>query len=319
MVSKKNMYMKNAHAKSKSEALWIQPLVHENNSCYIDVVFIALFIDPLQPVINVLRKRNCVENVCGNTLKEVRMIQDSVRKIATELSSHSEYSDDNFTLSSVRKSMLKCPLLNKNERFDQGDMNDPSVFLDCFFKIFPCFRTLKIKYNQEETFGNKAKSASRSQSRSQSRGRSQKRKRLKGVTITLFKMVNPLIALETGPIKSIDGKYLSDIVEEQPFTLIRPRFVIFDLVRLNSRGKYVKNLEVYPDEIMKINGRLLELRSIIVWEDFHYSVYSRVDGEWFYFDDMAADVKRIGTYEEMLESEVGPQVVISGKLYVYST
>jgi hypothetical protein len=290
------MYMKNAHAESKSEALWIQPLVHENNSCYIDVVFIALFIDPLQPVINVLRKRNCVENVCGNTLKEVRIIQDSVRKIATELSSHSEYSDDNFTLSSVRKSMLTCPLLNK-ERFDQGDMNDPSVFLDCFFKIFPCFRTLKIKYNQEGA----------------------KKKKKSKVTITLFKIVNPLIALETGPIKSIDGKYLSDIVEEQPFTLIRPRFVIFDLVRLNSRGKYVKNLEVYPDEIMKINGRLLELRSVIVWEDFHYSVYSRVDGEWFYFDDMAADVKRIGTYEEMLESEVGPQVIISGKLYVYST
>jgi hypothetical protein len=276
--------------------MWIQPLVHENNSCYIDVVFIALFIDPIQPVINALRKRNCIENVCGNTVQEMRAIQDSVRNIATELSSHSEYSNEYFTLSLVRQSMLKCPILNNSERFDEGDMNDPSVFLECFFKIFPCFRTLKIKYDQEK-----------------------RTKKGRSVTITLFKMVNPLVVLETGPIKNIDGKYLSQLVEEQSFSLVRPRFVIFDLIRMNSRGKYVKNLKVYPDESMKINGRVLGLRSVIVWDDFHYSVYSKVDGEWFYFDDMWRSVKRIGTFAELLESNVGPEVIISGKLYVYST
>ena len=76
---------------------------------------------------------------------------------------------------------------------------------------------------------------------------------------------------------------------------------------------------MHPDESMKINGNVLDLRSVIVWHDFHYSVYSKVDGEWFYFDDMARDVKRIGTYSELLESNVGPEVLISGKLYVYST
>ena len=282
--------------KMNNKNIWIQPLVHENNSCYIDVVFIALFIDPMQPVINVLRKRNCIENVCGNTVQEMRAIQDSVRNIATELSSHSEYSNEYFTLSRVRQSMLKCPLLNKSERFDEGDMNDPSVFLECFFKIFPCFRTLKIKYDQEK-----------------------RTKKGRSVTITLFKMVNPLVVLETGPIKTIDGKYLSQIVGEQTFSLVRPRFVIFDLIRMNSKGKYVKNLKVYPDESMKINGRVLGLRSVIVWDDFHYSVYSKVDGEWFYFDDMWRSVKRIGTFAELLESNVGPEVIISGKLYVYST
>jgi len=276
--------------------IWVQPLIHENNSCYIDVVFIALFIDALQPVVNVLRKRNCIENVCGNTVQEMKDIQDSVRDIATQLSSHSEFSTENFTLSPVRRSMLKCPILNKSERFDQGDMNDPSVFLECFFKIFPCFKTLKIKHAQEK-----------------------RTKNGKSVTITLFKMANPLVVLQTGPVKSIDGKYLSEIVKEQSFSLMRPRFVVFDLIRINSRGKYVKNLEVHPDETMKINGIVLGLKSVIVWHDFHYSVYSKVEGEWFYFDDMARDVKRIGSFSDLLESNVGPEVLTSGKLYVYST
>jgi hypothetical protein len=89
--------------------------------------------------------------------------------------------------------------------------------------------------------------------------------------------------------------------------------VIFDITRLEG-GKYNQNVKVVPDEIL--DEEQLELTAVVVWKDYHYSVYVIVDGIWYYLDDTEEYVEKVGSYEDLLEHN-DEFVSWDGKLFFY--
>lgn len=254
--------------------MWNQPLINKNDSCYMDVVLNALFLDPSAAVTNALSGiPKCVPSakICGARNSQItRMIQSKIRDVANELEIHSPGVDYYVSLEELRQSAKSCPILNGPERFDQSGMNDPSVFTEYIINIFPCLK-------------NSGKS--------------------------------PLTYLETGPLKKINGMELSDVIDKQDQTFENPQLIIFDLTRL-EKGKYNANVKVIPDEKLDF-GTLSELTAVVVWRDYHYSVYVKVQDIWYYFDDTDEYVEEVGSYEDLLEHD-DEFVSMDGKLFFYN-
>ena len=266
--------------------MWNQPLKNKKNSCYIDVVLTALFINPSDAAVKAMNSIACAPSskVCGTDENSVQHIQAIIRDVAAELEEHSYESKYYISIDELRQSAKKCPVLNNNERFDRGSMNDPSVFMEYLVHLFPC---LKIKNSKGQ-------------------------------------LISPLINLETGPLKDINGFDLSDVVDnhmEKNSAFNNPPLIVFDLTRLNSKGEYEDDIEVIPDEFLNLSGTKYqdvpsELSAVVVWKDFHYTVYAKVEDIWYYFDDTDKFVEKVGTYEDLL-SHNDNFVSMDAKLFFY--
>ncbi len=266
----------------------IQPLINDRDSCYIDSLLVALFADP-SPYIKkhiLTPSPTCVDDDACNGDISYR-IQDEIRRVAYLIAVGKATS-----VQSLRRMIKKCPKLNAGERFDITGMNDPSIFFDMFMlKVFPCL-TIPSKGQEVCPDCNQK--------------------------VDVVDKTNLLIPLETGPLDDIDGLLLSTIVKEQNLQLIFPDFVIFDLIRKDPG--YRDDIVVVPDREMTVGlsgmKNTLRLKSLVVWEDYHYTAYCLVDGVWNYYDDTEDRVEVIGTYMDMLHSNPNPMT--SAKLYVYS-
>jgi hypothetical protein len=249
-----------------------------------DVVLNALFLDPSTFIKDAMSGvPNCVppDNVCGTSNPEItRMIQSNIKDVAQKLSIHSTESTIHVSLDELRESAKSCPVLNSQERFDQKGMNDPSVFIEYLVGIFPC-----LKMAGE----------------------------------------SPLVYLHAEPLEQINGKDLSDVIDTHVETTKKPfddpELVIFDITRL-ERGEYNENVNVFPNEKLDLSGTAdthlpAELSAVVVWKEFHYTVYVKVGESWYYLDDAKPYVEMVGTYENLLEHKDG-FVSKDGKLFFYT-
>lgn len=277
--------------------MWIQPLLNRDDSCYMDTAMIALFLRPSRALKKIIGNSRCsspgFENICGGK-RNARRVQEIIRHTARELADHSAMSEETVDLAPLRLAAKNCPSLNRHERFDREGMNDPSVFLEYIFALFPC---LKMTVRRISTCCRHC-----------------------DAQISLDEKVNPLVYLETGPLKDIDGMMLSDVVdlhEENTNTrFMSPSFIVFDITRLSMRGRYLHDIEVTPDRSIALGRRTLHLRAIVVWRNHHYTVYAKTGHVWYYFDDMEDTVEKIGSYEDMIEDDDG-FATMDGKLFVY--
>jgi ubiquitin C-terminal hydrolase len=262
--------------------MWIQPLVNKNDSCYIDTVLIALFIDPQNWIIRRLHSRCHEVEMCGTKVprRTVKKIRDKYRQVASKISRHNSRSHRPVKIEAVRNISTLCPLLNNKERFDQKGMNDPAVYLEFILNLFPC----EDGKNSPEK----------------------------------------VVYLNTGPLKKLHNTYVGDLVQKQNLVWdTQCDHVILDITRLNSKGKYVPGIRIYPEECLQFeNGPELLLHAIIVWVNFHYTVYAIVGDQWFYFDDTTDAVKPIGSYKKLLSQSYKttklPSPLTDAKLYFYS-
>jgi len=261
-----------------------------------DSAMIALFLRPCRTIKNAIEKKKCSSpdftKICGER-KSARNVQHVIRDTAIELSEHSPSSTDSVDLSFLRVSAKSCPALNGRERFDREGMNDPSVFLEYIFAIFPCLNMTVRKVSECSECN---------------------------AIVSLDEKTTPLVYLETGPLKSIDGLMLSNVIEiheeNSGIEFRSPGFIVFDLTRLDMRGRYLKNVQVIPDQSIRLGGGRLQLRAVVVWHNFHYTVYAKVGRTWYYFDDMEDEVEKIGTYKDMIEDD-DEFATMDGKLFVY--
>ncbi len=135
---------------------------------------------------------------------------------------------------------------------------------------------------------------------------------------------NQLVYLATGPLKKLHNTYVGDLVQKQDRKWDVKDHIILDITRLNSKGKYVPGIKIYPEECLQFNsaGSELLLHAVIVWVNFHYTVYAIVGDKWFYFDDTTTHVKPIGSYKQLLRQSYKktglPSPLTDAKLYFYS-
>ena len=272
--------------------MWHQPLKNKDDSCYIDVALIALFINPSSTVKKALSKvpectpETVVETCGAKTLASTRKIQEMLRTTAQRLAKHRTSGTTRpISIQSLRRASLKCPTLNDPERFDRSGMNDPAVFIEYISALLPCL-SVKIKTKKQ-----------------------------------IVKKSHPIIYLETGKLKQLNGLYLSDVVERhermRSIEVDNTPFVIFDLTRLNDKAKYVHDVQVVPDRKIDMGGsKPLLLTAVIVWQDYHYTVYARIGRTWYYFDDLEKYVEKIGGYDKMIQDKED-FATTDGKLFVY--
>ena len=270
--------------------MWSQPLKNKDDSCYIDVALIALFINPSSVVKKALSvvpectPKSVVETCGAKTIESTRKIQDVLRKTAARLAKH-RAGKRTISIQSLRKASKRCPTLNNPERFDRSGMNDPAVFIEYISALLPCL-TVKIKTNNN-----------------------------------IVKKLHPIIYLETGKIEKLNGLDLSDVVDRHEtknrIEVENTSFILFDLTRLDERGKYVEDVQVFPDRKMHMGGsKPVLLTAVIVWKEYHYTVYARIGRTWYYFDDLEKNVDKIGSYEKMIEDR-DEFATTDGKLFIY--
>ena len=62
-------------------------------------------------------------------------------------------------------------------------------------------------------------------------------------------------------------------------------FIVFNVQRVSCNEMYIDS-EVYFPESISLNDKNLELYSIVMYNNMHYTSYIRVGDEWFYYDDI---------------------------------
>ena len=62
------------------------------------------------------------------------------------------------------------------------------------------------------------------------------------------------------------------------------------------------------------NINRLILTAIVIYKNQHYTLYTIFKNEWYYYNDLKG-IKKIGSYEEMLEHKPNPQR--NGVLFFY--
>ena len=270
----------------------IVPLKNKNDSCYIDVALLSLFRSPC-PLIrrSIIREQyDCIQdNVCGGSESRchVEELQREIKRIAIDLSKGKKTNID-----CLREKLVNCPKLNETERFDKVGMNDPSVFIEFLFSLFPCL-----------------KEAVEMQKRFQCPDCKEK--------VQLYTHVPPLKYLVTGPLENIHGTELSSLINEQKHDFSDVPFIIFDLTRVDDRGDFVDDVVVYPEKKLRLGKSLVWLTSIVVWLDFHYTCYTLIKNEWYHFDDTKKKAFIVGDYDDLLSCKRGGSPLTNAKWFVY--
>lgn len=277
-----------------TDSVWKQPLKNSKDSCYLDTALIALFLDPSKRLIKDMETKQCSPNslvsVCGAKNKQdVIEIQKNFIVISRKLMENYVGSEPvSRERDRLRRRAKKCPVLNSKENFDKEGMNDPSVFLDYFLKLFPCLQITIQK----------------------------KRK---------IMSISPLVYLETpGTIQQANDRTLRDLflkqVKKQKITrFVDVPYLWIDFTRLD-KGKYIENIALIPSMHITVGNHKFLLTSIITWWDYHYTVYTRVGRIWWYFDDVQKLVRKVGSNRNLVNDAVNGQenfAVYNGKLYFY--
>jgi hypothetical protein len=99
--------------------------------------------------------------------------------------------------------------------------------------------------------------------------------------------------------------------------ILQGEYLIFRINRYFEDDIFYKT-QIYPQKEFKLGKQNLKLRSIIVFENLHYTCYFLCEDEWYYYDDTKDNFKRIkyiGEYRDMLIYKPSPMK--QGVLYFY--
>ena len=169
------------------------------------------------------------------------------------------------------------------DNFHSSDLNDASDFLEYLLKIFDV-KKLKVLKN------NKIYSKS------------------------VLHEVNDLPDLNQSNNYKITN-FLKD--EDKGFKIIGGDYLIFRINRYFDDDIFYKT-KIYPESKFKLGKQILELKSIVVFSNLHYTCYFLCEDSWYYYDDSKDDDSRIeyiGVYKNLLLSKPSP--LMQGVLYFY--
>ena len=256
-------------------------LSNYGNSCYMDCVLVALFL-------------NKSEVIDRKILKRLPCLEPLQREL-NEVAYHLRRGKDN-NVQNLRRALsyYKLP-----QEFDSLGMQDPIELITFIFEtlrveICYCYSTITISNERDELVI-----------------KSENKKVLPIIPITLSSNDDVSYTLSL--------KFSEETVFDKPFRGIytkkidtyryKSKFIVFCVNRL--MGDRVNRTRVkFPETIGD-----LDLYAIIVFKHHHYTLYIEKDLEWYYYDDLKG-VKRIGEYRDLLLSHPNPEK--GGVMYFYN-
>ena len=121
---------------------------------------------------------------------------------------------------------------------------------------------------------------------------------------------------EQNKYRASDGKLYRRRIEQT--TVTNGDYLVFYAQRLYmERNKQIRTYnEILPAEKIKLDKNL-QLFSVVVHRDEHYTAYIKCDNHWFYYNDLDNRIVPVGTYQDMLREKIRPNIKTEGVLYFY--
>lgn len=238
-----------------------------------DVVLISLLFND----INFIKKEILEKNIQLNIQNELILLKNGFRPNCLEFKNH------------LNK-------LESYEDFSDNDQKDADEFLKYLFRIFEvnCCKNKELTYILKDD-GN-------------------------------FEFIGCNINDKLSPIVEIDSFNNNSIIESlkepnyfevdnfiykgQDYKKIKKSiiFVEYDMMIINLRRFCLNgfvNKKIIPNQnLILYSNNKLELNSIIIWKDHHYSSFIEIDKIWFYYDDTIHDFQRIGNYSDLIKIDL---------------
>jgi hypothetical protein len=277
------------------------------NSCYIDSVFVAIFLHP-----NVDIDRCFFESKQADVhLTELQTELNNIKEYIRDRS----YSKKDLYCTNFRK-ILKANLKEfkisekKNAFFapHTNAMEDANEFLSFLFNRFNQGGCLDILTQKTITEGEKDGKVELIRKR--------KNKTFPIVFITrnnVDRDENELQGFLKIVQKDVGSSYINDsgveykdITTTTQYKIDNLTFLIFSIEKddANMKKKFIPPLRIGT----------MSLKSIVVYTQKHFICYFTDNYEWYLYNDMQKDIEKIGSYNDLLEIS---RVLKRGVMYVY--
>jgi ubiquitin C-terminal hydrolase len=266
-------------------------LSYSNNSCYQDSILLCLLAIPNSFVTKTILLKN-VNN------PYVEKVQDELIKITNIMRKCDSY----YNCNNLRKILSR---FNPPQDFGGSDTQDAGEFLQYLFRLFNIETTRrKIEIYTSKNLDKKPTLSS---------------KRIETMTpfilIPYHKIDNKLRISDM--IENIDDEITSDtqIRKIEYSDIYEAPFLVFNAQR-TILGKNRNFNYIYPDRIIKVGNRYLELYGIVIHISNHYTAFIKCNKDhWFFYNDMYDKIKKIGEYRDIFETNLDPRKY--GTLYFY--
>ena len=287
------MVTRSMKRRKKEKSCDIKGLRNVSNSCYIDSIFIALFANKNKIIDNFF---STLQN--DSIQKEILRIRDSIQGRGNVI-----------TCTNFRR---KLSQLDYQYDFHTKRMQDAGEFLMFLFSIFRVESTIKkrstIVYNN-------------------------KREKIK---VSEQRMVDsPIISIS--PFFLSDESSLEDYIHQKDTVklsnenrfrhygqlykyrtecndIVYSTFLVFYIQRLMGDDERDYSSIDIP-EVLDVEPKELQLSSIIIHQDMHYTCYFRCEKTWYYYDDLDNTITLVGSFENLIDSEPSPNIY--GNIYMY--
>lgn len=98
-------------------------------------------------------------------------------------------------------------------------------------------------------------------------------------------------------------------------TLVDAPYIVFGFDRYFI-DTYI-NTSIIPSQTITLeSGARFQLFAIVIYTPGHYTSYYKCDTDWFYYNDLSSEMRHVGKFKNLLESNPSP--ITKGTLYFYS-
>lgn len=291
-------------------------LSYENNSCYTDTVLMALFLVP--------NKFITTHILHAKPEKNRQDVQHELKRIVSFIRGDKTDHRHKYC-TTLRKAFKNC---KGSQPFHGTGTQDAGEFL---MYLFNMFEMLDVSQNKVYIYGANTikekftnvnyREDSASPIVSIVETTLEKLDQTKTYAITEFMRQIDIAKFDKEstwkPKKDVQYLYRKEITKR----VMKVPFVVFEVKRSfkdhRGRDKF-RETKMYPPETMFMPSyKSLNLSAIVIHNGgAHYTALLKREDIWYYYNDMGTVLKRIGTYEEMLESKPNP--LTHGTLYFYN-
>jgi len=304
---------------------------YTGNSCYQDSTLIALFAIPNEFITKHILEKDLTfvsmnprrELVCSANDEKDLKYRKAIQREIVSITNSMRGSEKNIYCSTLRNLIKKCPV---NQKFYSTETQDAGEFLQFLFSVFDVQDTTiqRITYftNMTNTNMSELSDAIISEVKIPSSPviliPSYNIRARNDTEISYFLTREEDALFDQKNLIRKDGKTFKRRLEMN--RIVDADYLVFYAQRLyGDRGKRTYNT-IIPQEVIRVFGdKHLQLQAIVVHEHVHYTCYFRCNTTWFFFNDIKEKLASVGTYQQLLTSNAGPNVQTHGVLYFYTT
>lgn len=269
---------------SLNQAPLFSGMRYTNNSCYQDVILVSLFSSPN----NFIKEQILDKKVSGTVLN----VQNELKRIANALQK-----GDAINCEELKSALRECP--KSFEEFHGIGMQDAGEFL---LYVFELFKVEGIIKHRTTVVTNDLNSNPTD-------------------CITVFDKNESSAPVQYGldTILTEDAILSPENLYTNPDTKKQYRRRI-ETTEILSAPYLIFYKHIHPAfnllESIQIRTDTLNLFSVVLFHNFHYTAFIYNSNSWYFYDDSSPNLEKVGDFEAMLNHPLNAR--LNGVLYFYT-